>query len=221
MSLSSDHVDCHHGCFIVLEGVDGSGKSTQARLLAEWLQGQGVPTVLTYEPGGTPLGVQLRGMLLNSPVACAPRAELLMMLAARAQHVAEVIRPALHEGQVVISDRFSLSSLAYQGCGRGIPLEEIRVADAVARDGVQPDATLLIDLSLDDALARIGERQDRFEGEGRVFLQRIVEGYRRLASGDPSIVRIEGAAPLATVQAQILQVVRGLLGDRLSPGGAS
>ncbi|MHB9026059.1 MAG: dTMP kinase [Armatimonadota bacterium] len=213
MSLLDDFVNSRYGRFLVLEGVDGSGKSTQARLLAEWLQGQGRPTVLTYEPGGTALGEQLRAILLSSSVACAPRAELLMMLAARAQHVSEVIRPALQEGKVVISDRFSLSSLAYQGFGRGIPLDEIREADAVARGGLEPDRTLLLDLSLDDALARIGERQDRFEGEGRAFLQRIVEGYRLLAAGDQTIARIEGAEPVAVVQAQLRQIIETLLTD--------
>ncbi|MHB9129802.1 MAG: dTMP kinase [Armatimonadota bacterium] len=203
MSSPSDPAISCHPLFIVLEGVDGSGKTTQAQLLAAWFRDHGFPVVLTREPGGTPLGERLREILLNQAIACAPRAELLMMLAARAQHVAEVIRPALQAGSIVISDRFSLSSLAYQGWGRGLPVEEIRAADATARDGMQPDVTFLVDVSLPTLLARIGDRQDRFEGEGRLFLQRVIDGYRQLAGDDAMIHIVDGTGTIDEVQCAI------------------
>jgi dTMP kinase len=195
--------------FFVLEGVDGSGKSTQAHLLAEWYRAAGQPVLLTREPGGTALAERLRGLILDPAIACASRAELMMILAARAQHVAEVIAPAVQGGVTVISDRFSLSTLAYQGYGRGLPLDELRYADAVATGGCCPTLTVVLDIPLDTAFARIGERQDRFEGEGRAFLQRVVEGYRTLGAQEPHVRIIDGAGPVDAVQ----QAIRNVLGE--------
>ena len=203
MSSPSDIAIPQHVRFVVLEGIDGSGKSTQARLLAEWLRASGRTVTLTREPGGTPLGERLRAIILDRAIDCAPRAELLMILAARAQHVAEVILPALQAGAMVVSDRFSLSSLAYQGYGRGLPLDEIRAADAAATGGVRPDLTLVIDVPLETVLARVGERADRFEGEGREFLQRVISGYRRLAAEDPTVRLIDGTVTVEAVQQAI------------------
>jgi len=191
----------------VREGVDGSGKTTQARLLAEWYRERGMPVCFTREPGGTALGERLRSIILDPAVPCEPRAELLMIEAARAQHVAEVIAPALRTGVTVISDRFSLSSLAYQGFGRGLALAEIMAADRVATGEVQPSLTLVINVSLDTALARIGERQDRFEGEGRTFLQRVVDGYLRLATADPRVLLVDGNASVEAVQRCVREAV--------------
>jgi len=207
MSSPTTVADSLRSRFIVLEGVDGSGKTTQARLLTDWLRAQGVPVVLTREPGGTALGEELRGLILNPDVACSPRAELLMILAARAHHVATVILPALEAGAVVISDRYSLSSLAYQGFGRGLPLDEIRAADAVATGGVAPDLSLVIDIPLSVLRQRIGERQDRFEGEGQAFLQRVIDGYHALADDDPTVRLIDGTGDLEAVQQAVKRVV--------------
>lgn len=206
--------------FIVLEGIDGSGKSTQAQLLAEWLREQDIPVVLTREPGGTTLGEHLRTIILDPAIHCVPRAELLLLLAARAQHVADVIQPSLRAGTTVISDRFSLSSLAYQGYGRGLPLAEVREADAVATGGVRPDCTLLIDVSLDTVLQRVGARADRFEGEGGLFLQRVIDGYRRLATADPSMRLIDGSAPPEAVHEAIRREIRPLIAHSTSAGGS-
>ncbi len=195
--------------FIALEGVDGSGKSSQAELLAAWYRARGARVLLTREPGGTPLGEHLRSSLLDPAMICSDRAELLMMLAARAQHVAERIRPALAEGQVVITDRFSLSSLAYQGYGRGLPLEEIRAADAVARAGLWPHLTLVIDVPLDTALERLGPQRDRIEGEGVAFLGRVIEGYRELARTDATIRLCDGRPPMAEIHRAIIAMLEG------------
>ncbi len=192
--------------FLVVEGVDGSGKSTQAALLADWLRAEGRRVLLTREPGGTALGERLRETILHGTVACDPRAELLLIEAARAQHVAEVIAPALRDGVTVVSDRFSPSSLAYQGFGRGLPVDEIRAVDAVATQGVTPDLTLLIDVPLEAALARIGARQDRFEGEGRAFLQRVVDGYRALAA-EMHMAVIDGTGTVDAVQTAVRRAV--------------
>ena len=193
--------------FLVLEGVDGSGKSTQAALLAGWLCERGVSALLTREPGGTALGERLRALILNPDTACAPRAELLMILAARAQHVAEVIVPALQAGTTVVCDRFSLSSLAYQGFGRGLPLEEIRAADHAATGGLRPDCTFVLDIGFQELLARVGARRDRFEGEGQAFLQRVIDGYRRLAEDNPTVRVIDGAQPVDDIQRAIRQEI--------------
>ena len=208
MSSPSDTAAPRCARFIALEGVDGSGKTTQAHLLAAWLRESGCLVVLTREPGGTPLGERLRALILDPEVGCAPRAELLMILAARAQHVADVIQPALRADKIVITDRFSLSSLAYQGFGRGIAPDEIRAADAAATGGLLPDVTLLIDVSLETVLARVGTRVDRFEGAGHEFLQRIIAGYRYLGAVDPTVRVIDGEGAVESVQQAIRRALR-------------
>lgn len=196
-----------HPSFIVIEGVDGCGKSTQTQRLAEWLTAAGHSVVVTREPGGTALTESLRAIILDAKIPCSARAELLLILAARAQHVAELIAPALHQGSFVISDRFSLSSLAYQGYGRGLALEDIRVADAVACDGISPTLTIWLDVPLTQALARIGERADRFESEGAEFLQRVIDGYSALAENDKTIYRLDGTASADVVTEQIQKLL--------------
>jgi len=183
--------------------VDGSGKSTQAQLLADWYRAHGMDVMLTREPGGTALGERLRAIVLDPAITCADRAELMLMLAARAQHVAACIRPALAAGQVVITDRFSLSSLAYQGYGRGLPLEEIRAADAVATGGLRPDLTLVIDVPLETALERLGAARDRIEGEGAAFLRRVIAGYHALAHSDATIRLVDGRPAAAAIHRAI------------------
>lgn len=210
MSSPSDIAISQRVRFIVLEGVDGSGKSTQARLLAEWLRALGRSVVLTREPGGTPLGERLREIILDPEIPCAPRTELMLILAARAQHAAEVIGPALQGGAMVVSDRYTPSSLAYQGYGRGLPLDEIRAADAVATGGLHPDLTLVIDVPLEVVLERVGARADRFEGEGRAFLQRVIAGYRQLAAEDPTARHIDGTGSIEAVQQAIREVISGV-----------
>ncbi len=187
--------------FIVLEGIDGCGKSTQVQLLGEWLRGAGYAVTLTREPGGTALAERLRALILDQTITCSPRAELLMLLAARAQHVAEVIAPALDAGGVVICDRFTLSSLAYQGAGRGLPEDEILAANATATGGVMPDLTIVLDVPLEVTMGRIGERQDRFEGEGAKFLTRVLAAYD--AATGPTVTHISGSGTVTEVQATI------------------
>lgn len=174
------------GRFIVLEGIDGSGKSTQINLLRDWLPTSGLmpdgaQLVVTREPGGTALGCELRRLLLEERGELTPvlRAELLLMMADRAQHVEQVIRPALERGDWVLSDRFTGSTVAYQGYGRGVPLDLIRQLQDVATGGLRPDLVLWLDLPADVALKRLAaSKVDRMDQEGKEFLERVAEGYR-------------------------------------------
>lgn len=168
------------GRLIALEGGEGCGKSTQAALLANRLG-----AVLTREPGGTAVGERVRDLLLDPAlVNLDPRAEALFMAAARAQHVAEVIAPALAAGRDVVTDRYAHSSLAYQGFGRGLDVAAVRALSDFATDGLWPDVVVLLDVPEDVAAGRLGAL-DRFEAAGADFHQRVVEGFRALAAEDP------------------------------------
>jgi dTMP kinase len=171
--------------FVSFEGVDGSGKSTQARLLAEHLRRAGAEVVELREPGGTAAGERIRALVLDPEATLAPRTEALLFAAARAQVVAEVIQPALARGAVVVADRFVDSSLVYQGLVRGLGLDSVRGVNAFATEGFEPDRTVL--LQVDPALAsrrRAGERPDRIEAEAGDFQERVAHGYAELARGD-------------------------------------
>jgi dTMP kinase len=174
---------------VVVEGIDGCGKSTQLELLRQWLPTSGLmpagTSLLTSrEPGGTPLGQALRELLLHPPAAASPcsDAELLLYAADRAQHVAQVIRPALEAGDWVLCDRFTGSTVAYQGYGRGLPLERIAALEGFATGGLEPNLTLWLDLPLEESLRRRGGRAaDRIEASGHAFLERVAVGFATLA----------------------------------------
>ena len=177
------------GRFIVLEGGEAAGKSTQAALLAGRLS-----AVLTREPGGTAVGEALRRLLLDLPLAPVPKAEALLMLAARAQHVAEVIDPALAQGDDVVCDRYSGSTLAYQGYGRGLPLAALREMNSWATGQRAPDIVVLLDLPVTIARQRLSlSSPDRIEAEGDPFLERVREGFCQLAASDPLHWRVVDA----------------------------
>jgi len=178
------------GCFLVLEGIDGCGKTTQLQALAQWLPGSGLllpsaELIVTREPGGTALGLALRELLLHPPAEAAPlsTAELLLYAADRAQHVEQIIRPALAAGHWVLSDRFSGSTAAYQGYGRGLSLPLIHQLEQVATAGLQPDLTLWLDLPLAESRRRRSARaSDRIESSGTAFLEAVAAGFCQLAS---------------------------------------
>jgi dTMP kinase len=177
------------GRFVVLEGIDGCGKTTQLEALGRWLPGSGLlapgaELIITREPGGTALGTALRQLLLHPPGAAAPEpmAELLLYAADRAQHVEQCIRPALAAGHWVLSDRFSGSTAAYQGYGRGLDLAAIAQLEQLATAGLAPDLTLWLELPLAESLRRRASRgADRIEASGEAFLQRVVAGFAALA----------------------------------------
>lgn len=168
------------GRLIAFEGGEATGKTTQAGLLAERLG-----AVSTREPGGTEVGERVRTLVLDPSVRVDIRAEALLMAAARAQHVAEVIEPALDAGRHVVTDRFAASSLAYQGVGRGLPLDEVAALSAFATGGLEPDLVLLLDVPLELTAARLSEEPDRLEREGAPFHARVGAAFRRLAAADP------------------------------------
>ena len=211
--------DRQAGRFVVLEGIDGCGKTTQLQRLMAWLPGSGllgpgVQVVLTREPGGTPLGQALRQLLLHPPQGAAPltTAELLLYAADRAQHVEQVIRPALAAGHWVLSDRFSGSTAAYQGHGRGLDLALIAQLEAIATAGLQPDLTLWLDLPLAESLRRRGGRApDRIEAGGLPFLERVASGFATLAR-QRGWVAIDAAADPQRVAEACQAALRGLAG---------
>lgn len=204
------------GRLIAFEGIDGCGKSTQAQRLAERLGAR-----LTLEPGGTRLGRLLRGLLLDpdqSPVA--ERAEALLMAADRAQHLAEVVNPALDAGTWVVTDRFSASTMAYQGYGRGLDPVELSQLVVWATQGLSPDVTVLIDVPVDVAATRrTGGQRDRFESQGPEFQQRVADGYHRLAAEatTPWLV-VDGTGSIDAVATEVWAGVCGLVGQGAGDG---
>jgi dTMP kinase len=200
--------------FIVLEGIEGSGKSTQSRRLAEAL---GPDVVVTQEPGGTRIGLSVRDLLLDRRnTAMADETELLLYFADRAQHVRELVLPALRAGRLVISDRYVPSTIAYQGYGRGIRLETIDALWQIATGGLRPDLLVLLDVPIELGLERVRERgaANRLEIEQRAFYERVQAGYRRMVSEDPERwIVVDGTADPRTVTPVLLAAIeaRGLL----------
>jgi dTMP kinase len=214
-----------HGLFITLEGIDGTGKSTQLRLLVQYLKKRELPVRVTREPGGTRLGERIRRILLDSKnTHLSPLAELALMYAARAQHLEEVIRPALAKGQIVVSDRYNDASLAYQGYGRKLGVATVRAFDRIVSGSTQPDLTILLDLaprlSLGRAVGRQSQRnsdQARFELQGLDFQRGVRRGYLAIARKDPRRVKVVPASgPVAEVHARILNLVDAFLAQRLT-----
>jgi dTMP kinase len=208
------------GRFLVLEGIDGSGKTTQLENLAQWLPGSGLmppgaQLLVSREPGGTALGQSLRQLLLHPPdgTAPCPGAELLLYAADRAQHVESLIRPALAEGHWVLSDRFSGSTAAYQGHGRGLSLLRIAELERIATGGLCPDLTLWLDLPLAESLRRRGHRPaDRIEASGEEFLRRVGDGFAQLAR-QRGWLRLDAAGSPDQVQESCRQLLHQRLGD--------
>ena len=197
------------GRLLVFEGIDGSGKTTQVRRVATAMD-----ALATFEPGDTPLGKALRAVVLDPSVTMSPLAELMVMAADRAQHVAEVIEPALASGRDVVCDRFSGSTLAYQGYGRGLELDAVRRVTAVAAGGLEPDATILLDCPPVVARDRLGGRgaSDRFEGADDLFADRVRDGFRAIASESPSWRVVDASCPRPDVDRQVDAIVAEVLG---------
>jgi dTMP kinase len=173
------------GLFITFEGGEGCGKSTQSELLLKKFEQQNIPAVLTHEPGGTALGNELRKALKKKRGSfISPQAELFLVAASRAQLVAEVIRPALEEGKVVICDRFTYSTLVYQGYGRGLELSFVETVNSIATRNLKSDLTILLDISPEQGLARKRSLRDRFELEDLSFHRRVREGYLRMVAAE-------------------------------------
>lgn len=210
------------GRLISFEGLDGAGKTTQMRLLEQWLQARGVASIQTLEPGGTPLGVEIRPLVLNRPeLAIVPLAEAFLFQADRAQHFARLVIPALQEGKLVITDRCYDASIAYQGYARGVGVELVEQLSMLATEGVQPDLTILLDLEPSQVLNRtdvisnrVGQREERnrFDVEAEEFHQRVREGFRLLARKYPERIKVVDASrTVEEVHGEIVGLVQTLL----------
>jgi dTMP kinase len=202
-------------CFITIEGIDWCGKTTQAVRLAKWLSGRGYAVVGTREPGGTAAGQAIRHLLLdNAYQGLSPQCELMLFLADRAQHVDEVVRPALEEGKVVVCERYADSTVAYQGYGRGIDLELLRRLNGLVTGDLAPDLTLLLDLDPEQAAQRRFQAgaparvADRMEGEAGDFRRRVASGYLELARAEPHRFRvIDASGSVDEVAARVIETV--------------
>jgi len=201
------------GLLISVEGVEGSGKSTHCRLLGQWLTARGLEVVLTSEPDGTPLGSAIRALFEQDGMPPTPLTQTFLFMAARQQHVAQVIRPALARGAVVVSDRYADATLAYQGFGGGMELETIRDLNALATGGVMPDLTILLDLDPADGIRRISDRPlDAFEKMDMGFHRRVREGYLEIAHAEKNrVVVLSAAQPKDALHAAVVRAVEGLV----------
>jgi dTMP kinase len=197
--------------FVTFEGVDWSGKSTQAGLLADWLRAQGRTVTTSREPGGTPLAEGVRDLVLHGH-DMAPWAEAALYAASRADNAARVIRPALERGEDVVCDRYLDSSVAYQGVARGLGAEQVRDLSLLVTERLLPDRTFVVLLDPEQALARSGDHHDRIEREGVAFMQLVHEAYRSLAEAEPGrVVAVDGSSAPETIAEEIREHVRPLL----------
>ena len=208
------------GKFITFEGIDGSGKSTQLRMLTSELLVRGLSVLPTMEPGGTPLGRRLREAFLETEENVAPLAELLLFAADRAQHVNFLVKPALEEGKIVVSDRYSDATFAYQGAGRGFPEATVNQIIELATSGLKPDLTLFFDLPIERALSRTnnrndtGERKNRMDKETAGFYERVREAYLKISEDEPERFRVINASGSTDeVKSLVLKIVSEFLGN--------
>lgn len=196
------------GLFITFEGADGCGKTTQIKLLDEYLRAKGYQTLLTREPGSKGLGEKLREILLNYDGEVSPVAESFLFLADRAQHIDCIIKPALEKGTIVLCDRHTDSTLAYQGYGRGLNLEEIRKLNKIATSGLTPDLTIVLDVDIETSQARVGAEKDRMESAGIEFFQRVRNGFLEIAKQEPERVKvINSADSIENIHKKVVELV--------------
>lgn len=199
------------GLFLVFEGVEGAGKTTLARWLGGRLAEAGVPSRVVREPGGTSAGERVRDVVLDPELEMSAEMELLLVLAARAEFVRRVVRPALEAGEVVIADRYELSTFAYQGIARGLGLDRVKPLNAFATGGLSPDAVFLLEVDPREGLERKArglarvERLDRLEREGERFLRRVAEAYSRLAESEPNVIRVSTTGSVEEVREAVVE----------------
>lgn len=196
------------GLFITFEGVDGCGKTTQIKLLKEYFEKQGKTVLLTREPGAKGLGVKLREILLNYDGEVSPNCESFLFLADRAQHINTIIKPAVERGEIVLCDRHTDSTVAYQGYGRGVDLDRINMLNDIATSGMKPDLTFIFDIDIETSMSRVGKEKDRMESAGVEFFKRVREGYLNIAKQEPNRVKLlNGSDKIEDIHAQILDII--------------
>jgi len=181
------------GLFITFEGADGCGKTTQMKLLAEYLKGKGYEVVLTREPGGKGLGERVREILLNYDGEVSDRCESFLFLADRAQNIDIIVNPAVNEGKIVLCDRHIDSTVAYQGYGRGLDLKRIKMLNELATNGRKPDLTIVFDIDVETSMKRVGTEKDRMESAGIEFHNKVRNGYLKIAEEEPERIKVVNA----------------------------
>ena len=200
------------GLFITFEGADGCGKTTQLKLLAEYLQKNGVDVLVTREPGAKGLGEKLRDILLNYDGVVSDRCEAFLFLADRAQHIDTIVAPAVDAGKVVLCDRHIDSTAAYQGYGRGQDIEQINKLNMIATSGKKPDLTIVFDIDAETSLARVGSAKDRMESSGIEFFNRVREGYLKIAAQETARVKVlDATKSIDEVQQDVIELINSKL----------
>ncbi len=196
------------GLFITFEGIDGCGKTTQIKLLKEYFEKQNKTVLLTREPGAKGLGEKLREILLNYNGEVSSNCESFLFLADRAQHIDTIIKPAIERGEIVLCDRHTDSTIAYQGYGRGVDIEEITMLNNIATGNTKPDITFIFDIDIDTSMSRVGKEKDRMESAGIEFFKRVREGYLCIAKSEPDRVKlINGNDSIEHIHSQILDII--------------
>lgn len=200
------------GLFITFEGADGCGKTTQLNLLKEYLEQKGYDVILTREPGAKGLGTKIREILLNYDGEVSNKCESFLFLADRAQNIDVIVNPAIKEGKIVLCDRHTDSSVAYQGYGRGLDIEQIKTLNNLATGGKIPDLTLVFDVDIETSMKRIGNEKDRMESAGVEFFNRVRNGYLEIAKQEPERIKvINSTKSIEDVHNQVLQVIEQIL----------
>ena len=198
--------------FITFEGADGCGKTTQIELLNKYLQEKGFKTLVTREPGAKGLGEKLREILLNYDGEVSPNCESFLFLADRAQHVDCVIKPALKDGVIVLCDRHTDSTVAYQGYGRQLDIEQIKKLNEIAVNGLKPDLTIVFDIDIETSMQRVGKTKDRMESAGKDFFNRVRNGYLAIAKDEPNRVKVINAADtIERIHNQVVELVEKVI----------
>ena len=200
------------GLFITFEGADGCGKTTQLKLLAEYLTNKGLEVVITREPGAKGLGEKVREILLNYDGEVSDRCESFLFLADRAQHIDMIINPAIAQGKIILCDRHTDSSVAYQGYGRGLSIERINMLNNLAVNGRYPDMTLVFDIDVETSLKRVGDEKDRMESAGMEFFNRVRNGYLEIAKQEPNRVKVlDARKSIDEIHKDVIELIEELL----------
>ena len=196
------------GLFITFEGIDGCGKTTQIKLLKEYFEKKNKKVLLTREPGAKGLGEKLREILLNYDGEVSSNCESFLFLADRAQHIDTIVKPAVQRGEIVLCDRHTDSTVAYQGYGRGVNIEQINLLNNIATSGLKPDITFIFDIDTETSAKRVGKEKDRMEAAGIEFFKRVREGYLSIAKDEPERVKlIDGNKTIEEIHEEILELI--------------
>lgn len=196
------------GLFITFEGADGCGKTTQIELLDKYLSNKGYQTLLTREPGAKGLGTKLREILLNYDGEVSSKCESFLFLADRAQHIDCIIKPALAEGKIVLCDRHTDSTVAYQGYGRGLDINQINMLNNIATGGLKPDLTIVFDIDVETSMQRVGKEKDRMESAGVEFFNKVRQGYLEISKHEPNRVKvIDSSDTIENIQKHVVELI--------------